>query len=46
MGISRQKKEENMSIEFGTKTNPLMESLGLAELTHEAKGNRMRAKAV
>jgi len=23
---------------------PLMEALGLAELTHEAKGNRMRAK--
>ena len=23
---------------------PLMESLGLAELTHEAKGNKMRAK--
>jgi hypothetical protein len=22
---------------------PLMEALGLAELTHEAKGNRMRA---
>jgi hypothetical protein len=23
---------------------PLMEKLGLAELTHEAKGNKMRAK--
>ncbi|MDP4255856.1 MAG: hypothetical protein Q8938_17740 [Bacteroidota bacterium] len=29
---------------FGMYIPPLMEALGLAELTHEAKGNRMRAK--
>ena len=29
---------------FGVYLPPLMEALGLAELTHEAKGNRMRAK--
>ncbi len=29
---------------FGMYLLPLLESLGLAELTHEAKGNRMRAK--
>ncbi|HRH67936.1 MAG: hypothetical protein JNL43_07570 [Flavobacteriales bacterium] len=29
---------------FGVYVPPLMEALGLAELTHEAKGNRMRAK--
>lgn len=29
---------------FGVYIPPLMEALGLAELTHEAKGNRMRAK--
>lgn len=29
---------------FGMYVPPLMEALGLAELTHEAKGNRMRAK--
>ena len=29
---------------FGVYLPPLMESLGLAEVTHEAKGNRMRAK--
>jgi hypothetical protein len=28
---------------FGMYIPPLMEKLGLAELTHEAKGNRMRA---
>ncbi len=28
---------------FGVYLPPLMEALGLAELTHEAKGNRMRA---
>jgi hypothetical protein len=31
---------------FGMYLPPLMEALGLAELTHEAKGNRMRAKKV
>ena len=29
---------------FGVYVPPLMEALGLAEVTHEAKGNRMRAK--
>jgi hypothetical protein len=29
---------------FGMYIPPLMEKLGLAELTHEAKGNKMRAK--
>ena len=29
---------------FGMYVPPLMEVLGLTELTHEAKGNRMRAK--
>lgn len=29
---------------FGIYVPPLMEALGLAELTHEAKGNKMRAK--
>lgn len=29
---------------FGMYIPPLMEKLGLAELTHEAKNNRMRAK--
>lgn len=29
---------------FGMYIPPLMEALGLAELTHEAKGNRMKAK--
>ncbi|MBK8225781.1 MAG: hypothetical protein IPK70_01235 [Flavobacteriales bacterium] len=29
---------------FGVYVPPLMEALGLCELTHEAKGNRMRAK--
>ena len=29
---------------FGMYLPPLMEKLGLAELTHEAKGNKMRAK--
>lgn len=29
---------------FGVYLPPLMETLGLAELTHEAKGNKMRAK--
>ena len=29
---------------FGMYIPPLMEALGLAELTHEAKGNKMRAK--
>jgi hypothetical protein len=29
---------------FGVYLPPLMEVLGLAEVTHEAKGNRMRAK--
>ncbi len=29
---------------FGMYIPPVMEKLGLAELTHEAKGNRMRAK--
>ena len=29
---------------FGMYIPPLMETLGLAELTHEAKGNKMRAK--
>jgi hypothetical protein len=29
---------------FGTYVPPLMEALGLAEVTHEAKGNKMRAK--
>ena len=29
---------------FGVYLPPLMEALGLAEVTHEAKGNRMRAK--
>ena len=28
---------------FGMYIPPLMEALGLAELTHEAKGNKMRA---
>ena len=28
---------------FGMYVPPLMEALGLAELTHEAKGNKMRA---
>lgn len=28
---------------FGMYVPPLMEALGLAEVTHEAKGNRMRA---
>jgi hypothetical protein len=28
---------------FGVYLPPLMEALGLAEVTHEAKGNRMRA---
>ncbi len=28
---------------FGVYVPPLMEALGLAEVTHEAKGNRMRA---
>jgi hypothetical protein len=29
---------------FGMYIPPLMEELGLAELTHEAKGNKMKAK--
>jgi len=29
---------------FGMYMPPLLEALGLAELTHDAKGNRMRAK--
>jgi hypothetical protein len=29
---------------FGMYLPPLMEKLGLAELTHEAKGNKMRAR--
>lgn len=29
---------------FGMYIPPLMEKLGLAELTHEAKGNKMRSK--
>ncbi|MEO5642485.1 MAG: DUF6855 family protein [Bacteroidia bacterium] len=29
---------------FGMYLPPLMEKLGLAELTHDAKGNKMRAK--
>ncbi len=29
---------------FGVYVPPLLEALGLAELTHEPKGNRMRAK--
>lgn len=29
---------------FGVYLPPLMEALGLAEVTHEAKGNRMRAR--
>ncbi len=29
---------------FGMYVPPLMEALGLAELTHEARGNKMRAK--
>lgn len=29
---------------FGMYIPPLMEKLGLAEVTHEAKGNRMKAK--
>ena len=29
---------------FGMYIPPLMEALGLAELTHEAKGNKMKAK--
>ncbi len=29
---------------FGMYVPPLMEALGLAEVTHEAKGNKMRAK--
>ena len=29
---------------FGMYVPPLMERLGLAELTHDAKGNKMRAK--
>ena len=29
---------------FGMYIPPLMESLGLAEVTHEAKGNKMKAK--
>ncbi len=29
---------------FGMYVPPLMEKLGLAELTHDAKGNKMRAK--
>ena len=29
---------------FGMYIPPLMDELGLAELTHEAKGNKMRAK--
>ena len=29
---------------FGVYLPPLMEALGLVELTHEAKGNRMRAQ--
>ena len=29
---------------FGMYIPPLMEKLGLAEVTHEAKGNKMRAK--
>jgi hypothetical protein len=29
---------------FGMYMPPLMEALGFAELTHEAKGNKMRAK--
>jgi hypothetical protein len=28
----------------GTKDDPLMDTLGLAELTHDAKSNRMRAR--
>lgn len=29
---------------FGMYMPPLMETLGLVELTHDAKGNKMRAK--
>ncbi|MCB0764258.1 MAG: hypothetical protein KDB84_06110 [Flavobacteriales bacterium] len=29
---------------FGVYVPPLMEALGLAEVTHEARGNKMRAK--
>ena len=29
---------------FGVYVPPLMEALGMAEVTHEAKGNKMRAK--
>lgn len=31
---------------FGMYVPPLMEALGLAEVTHEAKGNKMRAKQI
>jgi hypothetical protein len=30
---------------FGMYIPPLMEALGLAEVTHEAKGNKMRARS-
>lgn len=29
---------------FGMYVPPLMEKIGLAEVTHDAKGNKMRAK--
>jgi hypothetical protein len=29
---------------FGMYLPPLLEALGLAELTHDAKGNKMRAR--
>jgi hypothetical protein len=29
---------------FGMYIPPLMEALGLAEVTHDAKGNKMKAK--
>lgn len=36
--------EERIQGRFGVYVPPLMEVLGLAELTHEAKNNKMRAK--
>ena len=36
--------EEGPRGRFGVYIPPLMEALGFAEVTHEAKGNRMRVK--
>ncbi|MEX1190165.1 MAG: DUF6855 family protein [Bacteroidia bacterium] len=36
--------KKNFRVRFGMYVPPLMEALGLAELTHEKRGNKMKAK--